>query len=962
MLGGQFRAIRAKPQTSKFGALTKPTDVATLKKETRARVSDVLGTPKKSLLQDTKTDIKKQAKEEAQRVEDLKEAEDAKNRAEASKVTSSESFLTRLSSVLGVKKSALKVKDKETIIADTTTKIETLKQKAVEDAKNEAEVAKDIKIESNKNVLTQKVNDLNDRISTLKNNFFTNINNVFIRATAPNRLRDNASGRVDKIRARDAETKAKRTKDSENNNKSNEKSTKDKTDTAKDDTDFIPLERGNRLGDDGTNFKNKSKDAKDDADFEASKNKEKKEKNEKDSSNRANENARGLDNPKRGLDSDNARIKADTAKKNAKDTKDADGTGKNKSETEAKKTENAKNDAADLGGPRKKFDSEDAKNKSKKADDEAKKSKDADADSKKKDAEQRKKTEEAEAEARRLRDSDDSKKVKEDAEAQRKKDSDQNKKSKNDNDGMSKVRDGLSKLSSLLGLISAGLTIRGVFNPSPPTGKTFCELNPTHPTCISVCVGPLCSFTTTPIFPENNNNNNNNNNNAPSNAPNAVKPSPFSFPEFNGILSFLLFTLQNDPENDVSIILEPNDEKIKFVDSKISFPKAEWDKTVKIPFYISVPDLSGNEEFESLPVDEKVNTIKKKKKKEKKENKRVQKDLVSLKEYYPTQKQIDILAIRLKYLLNKSDKELDRALQQIHENIRIKRQIGFYDTRKEKTNIVGNKITVIVPIDDTTYDDDKYKNIDRDSVEPTYDDNKYKNIDRDSVEPTYDDNKYKNIDTDSVEPTYSDSEYREYGEDVEPTYDVTPSNKRVEFEPTMVTQEGGQEEEGEEGDMDEEIANSEALPDEYKAYFTMSIVGDVKVAFDLEVLSESKLYQTDPDLVSFNTETSANEVAIFSSETFNAIQNTFRINDAIEETEEFNEDINNEYLNEYENILEEREYEDAAANGVYDEVYNRSLQDTNARIREAEFLRNQLITGGLRKHFTRKYNHILSAK
>jgi hypothetical protein len=177
----------------------------------------------------------------------------------------------------------------------------------------------------------------------------------------------------------------------------------------------------------------------------------------------------------------------------------------------------------------------------------------------------------------------------------------------------------------------------------------------------------------------------------------------------------------------------------------------------------------------------------------------------------------------------------------------------------------------------------------------------------------------------------------------------------------MVTQEGGQEE-GEEGDMGEEMANSEALPDEYKAYFTMSIVGDVKVAFDLEILSESKLYQTDPDLVSFNTETSANEVAIFSSETFNAIQNTFRINDAIEETEEFNEDVNNQYLNEYENILEEREYEDAAANGVYDEVYNRSLEDTNARIREAEYLRNQLITGGLRKHFTRKYNHILSAK
>ena len=82
------------------------------------------------------------------RVEALKKAQEAKTRAETSKITGSESFLTKLSSVLGIKKSALKVKDKETIIADTNAKIKVLQREAIKDAENEATVAKNIKIET----------------------------------------------------------------------------------------------------------------------------------------------------------------------------------------------------------------------------------------------------------------------------------------------------------------------------------------------------------------------------------------------------------------------------------------------------------------------------------------------------------------------------------------------------------------------------------------------------------------------------------------------------------------------------------------------------------------------------------------------------------------------------------------------------------------------------------------------
>ena len=908
MLGGQFRAIRAKPQTSKFGTLKKPTDVKTLKKETQARVSDVLGKPKKSVLKDTKIEIKKQAETEAARVEALKKAQEAKTRAETSKITASESFLTKLSSVLGIKKSALKVKDKETIIADTNAKIKVLQREAIKDAENEATVAKNIKIETNKNILTQKVNDLNNRISTLKNNFFSNINNIFARISPPNRIRDNASGRIDKIRTRDAEVKAKRLNDSESKNKNNENDATNKTNTAKDNGDINPLTRGIRLEDAGP-VKKKAKDAEDDAKNQANKDSTKNEIKEKDGSIRAKDDARALDTPRKALDSDDARIKAKKADDDAKRSKEKDENAKNKSDTEAKKVENAKNDTADLGGPRKKFDSENVKKKGEDADAEAKRSKDADAESKKKDAEQRKKTEEAEAEARRLRDTDDSKKVKDDAENQKKKDSDQNKKAKNDNDGMAKVRDGLSKLSNLLGLIGTVIGITGFPGTTPEPPKTFCQKFPTHQNCIR-CIGPLCTggptityeepeppnYTLPPRF-------------SPRPAPKSGNRSPFSAPEFGDILIYLLFTIQNNPENDISILLEPNDEKIRFIDTQISFPKAEWETTVKIPCYISIPDLSGNEEFESLPVDEKVATIKKKKKK-----KRVEKDQVSITAYYPTKKQIDILETRLRYLLDKSDTDLEKALQKIQENIRIKRQLGIYESKKKE--------------DDTL-------------VEPTLDSSEYDEV-KEDVEPTYDDNKYKSIDSDSIEPPY----------------DINPSPKRFEFEPTMVT-EGGQgeegEEEGEEGEEEgEEGEGDEDLPDDYKAYFTMRVIGSVKVKFDIEVLCESVLYQTDPDGVSFTPEITVNEVAVFSSETSNLVKNTFEIDNTIKESEEFNEDINKEYLNEYENILEEREYEDAKANAIYDQTYNRSLDDKNRRIREAEYLRNQLITGGLRKYFTRK--------
>jgi len=871
MLGGQFRGrIRAKPEVSKFGTLKKPTNTSRLKKEAQAKVSDYLGKPKKSLLEDTKSDVKKKAEEEAARLEDLKNAQEVKDRAEKSKIQSSDSFLTKLSSVLGVKKSALKVKDKETILADTNAKIEELRQKAVEDAEQEATLAKNIKVEANKAVLSQKVNDLNERITTLKNNFFGNINNIFTRASPPDRIRDNASGRIDKIRSYFAELRAKRTRDSEIKNKSNEQDVNIKTDIAKNETDIAPL---NRLG-----------------------------------------------------DSETVRKKAKNADDDAQISKDKDDGGKKDGENETKKVENAKNDSDNLGGPKKKFDSDDAKNKSKKADDDAKKSKDGDAEGKKKDGDESAKTKDAENDSKKLKDSDDSKKVREDAENQKKKDSEQNKKAKNENDGMARVRDGLSKLSNLLGMLGTILTITTTYIP-PPVTQSFCQKNPGDPKCRNTCVGPLCDIVGIPVVnPPYINDDNYAPTGGPSYAP-GQKRSPFSAPEFGNILIYLLFTIQNNPEDDVSILLEPNDEKIRFIDSQIIFPKSEWETTVKIPCYISIPDLSGNEEFESLPVDEKVDTIKKKKKK-----KRVEKDLVSLTDYYPTKNQIDILAIRLRYLLNKSDTDLEKALQEIQENIRIKRQLGIYENKKQITSLVNSDSTIVVP----TLDSSEYDEV------------------REDVEPTYDDNKYKSIDTDSIEPTYDDSKYDTYNEEVEPTYDINPPRKRFEFEPTMVT-EGGQEEE-------EEIANSDELPDEYKAYFTMRIVGDVKVKFDIEVVSESPLYQTDPDAVTFDSKTPANEVAVFSSESFNLVQNTFKIDNAVKESEEFNEDINNEYLNEYENILEDREYEDAKARDLYDQTYNRSLQDSNRRIREAEYLRNQLVSGGLRKHLTRKNTHNLSAK
>jgi hypothetical protein len=935
MLGGQFRGrIRAKPEASKLGTLTKTTNVRTLKKESQAKVNDVLGRPKKSLVQETKAEVKKAEKEEAVRVQEKKEKAEVEKRAETSKITSSESFLNKLSSVLGIKKSALKVKDKETILADTNTKISELKENAVKNADAEAKVAKEIKLEENKNVLTQKVNDLNQRITGLKNNFFSNINNIFIRASQLNRIRDNESGRVDKLRGLDAETKAKRAKDSDTKDGNAQKNQNKKSDTAKDDSDFIPLERVSKLGDDSVNVKKKAKDAKDDATNQTNKDNKKIEKNEKDGTTKADNDANNLANPnprRRGLESEEQKVKAKTAEKDAKSTKDGDESTTNRSNDESTKTKKAKDDSDDLANPRKEVDSDTAKKKAKDADDDAKRSKDGDAEGKKKDGDERNKTEEAEGDARKLKDTDDSRKVREDAENQRKKDSDQNKKAKDENSKFKKLFDALNKLSNLLGLISTILTIINIVKPPQPPVRSFCELNPNHPSCISICRGPLCGVIVPPVGPTTfiTDVNNFTPSYAPTKAPTAN--APFAFPEIKGVISYLLFTLQNRPEKDITVLLEPNDENIKFNESLIVFTKDKWDETVRIPFYISVPDLSGNEEFESTTVEEKVKTIRKKKKQQEKIRPRIKKDPVSLEAYYPSKLQIDTLARRLKFLLNKSDTDLEKALQQIHENIRIKRQLGIYETVK------------------------KFES-DGDTVVPTFDSSYYQKIQED-VEPTYDDKDYKTLDTDTIEPTYSDSEYKEYKEDVEPTYDINPSKRRVEFEPSMVMK-GGEEYEEEY----EEDATSDELPDEYKAYFTMRLVENTTFDFDIEVICESLKYQTDPDFVSFNKEIPANEVAVFSSETFNLVSNTFQINNAVERTEEFNEDINNQYINEYEDILEEREYADAEADDIYNETYNRSLSNTNRRISEAEYLRNQLQSGGKYRYFTRKNDQMLSAK
>ena len=316
----------------------------------------------------------------------------------------------------------------------------------------------------------------------------------------------------------------------------------------------------------------------------------------------------------------------------------------------------------------------------------------------------------------------------------------------------------------------------------------------------------------------------------------------------------------------------------------------------------------------------------------------------------------------LKYLLDTSDTDLEKALQEIQENIRIKRQLGIY--KKNRSDEENSSV-----------------------VEPTYSDSEYEELKEDII-PTLEDETDETVEPmddetdETVEPTYSDSEYQEVEQEVEPTEYINPARKRTEFEPVMVRQDGGQEEEeGEEGEGEEEEGSSEILSDDYKAYFTMRIIGDVKVPFDMEVISESPMYQTDPDLVSFGLQPQAtsntslapapseskpiltNEIAVFSSETFNIVKNALAIDEAYERTDEFNKDINNEYIDNYEDILEEREYADANADDLYDSTYNRSLSNTNRQISEAEYLRNQLMTGGKQRYYTRKNNsYILSAK
>ena len=52
--------------------------------------------------------------------------------------------------------------------------------------------------------------------------------------------------------------------------------------------------------------------------------------------------------------------------------------------------------------------------------------------------------------------------------------------------------------------------------------------------------------------------------------------------------------------------------------------------------------------------------------------------------------------------------------------------------------------------------------------------------------------------------------------------------------------------------------------------------------------------------------------------------------------------------------MDEKSLEDQRAEEIYQETYNRSLENTNRQIEEAEYLRNNLISGGAKRYFTRK--------
>ena len=154
-------------------------------------------------------------------------------------------------------------------------------------------------------------------------------------------------------------------------------------------------------------------------------------------------------------------------------------------------------------------------------------------------------------------------------------------------------------------------------------------------------------------------------------------------------------------------------------------------------------------------------------------------------------------------------------------------------------------------------------------------------------------------------------------------------------------------------------ANPSQLSNQNKSFFTIKSSDTVTNTFDITIISESESWATDPDIVTFDTETDLNEVSIYSTNTFSALKDVTLAQGVTNLSGEFNNSIDTTYERESKAIFDEKEEKDRDADDSFQEIYNNSYNQRQNEIQQKEYALNQFQQqrgGFTRKNKSNKFN------
>lgn len=351
----------------------------------------------------------------------------------------------------------------------------------------------------------------------------------------------------------------------------------------------------------------------------------------------------------------------------------------------------------------------------------------------------------------------------------------------------------------------------------------------------------------------------------------------------------IMFSLQTQPDEDITFNLESLSDYLTFDQSTITFPVESWDT----PVYVSYSCILDT------TVDEDTTYTKVKAAKPTKKAVKVKSINITSE---PT---IEELVAERDYLY---DKMKPRTFKQILED--IQRQAELEELSKQ----VGGDYA------EPIYDDDLYKPYE----EPVVPSIRTKII--------HDEDDFTKYIEPIVDPTYDDG-YESYHETVIPTFD------------------GGQEEnyESEElldkldyATLSQEIDNTQ-LSDNFKAEFQLTLYNDIDYEIDLNIqVSDSNIWVVEPYTLSFSSDDAQQNTYMFSNEIYQFLKDSY--------AQEKGQVIADQYLNsaqeDYDAGIEQidNELEEAKqnANKAYNSAYEKSLNEDQNNINDAQNLLNTL--------------------